>query len=184
MEQFTLVPSAPISHQVELYTARFFVQGLISGPFKRTSDLLNRAENDFLRIDCATIAPVGQSADPRPLSTPLMLVRAQVHFVADAPVPPEGEGTAGAQQAAAFPREYFVQKIAHPCYAFTETFVIFGHCHLLEGANIEQYLKGHDTFVPLTRATIYLVTRSDSPWQRDLVLINKERLEVMYLTDE
>ena len=98
MEPFSLVPSAPISHQVELYTARFFVQGTISGPFKRTSDLLNRKDTSFVRVDSATIAPVGQAVDTKPMSTPLMVIRSQIHFAAGVSGPQQGSENAAAEQ--------------------------------------------------------------------------------------
>ena len=39
-------------------------------------------------------------------------------------------------------------------------------------------------FVPIAGASIYMVTRSDVSWQRSVVIVNKEKLEVIYLIEE
>jgi hypothetical protein len=179
MDNYTLIPSTPISHNVEVYTARFLVQGKISGSYRRTSDLLNRKDDDFLIVNEASISPVGQGTDAQKISTPLMLARHGIHFVSLSPAPPDSEG--GSPNTQSLPREFLVSKLIFPCYILTDTYVIHGRCHLLEGATLGQYLEQGEAFIPITQPTIYLAARVSSSWQRELVIVNKEKIEVAYL---
>jgi hypothetical protein len=181
MDTFSFVPSAPISHNVELYSARFLVQGAISGPFKRTSDLLNHRERRYVTVDGATITPVGQQSEGRKLSTSLMMSKGHIHVAATAPQEPSPQSQ---PQAPGPPnREFYVQKTIFPCYALTDTYIIFGQCHLRQGTNLETLLELSDTFVPITNPTVSLLGRPSASWKRELVLVNKEALEVMYLVE-
>ena len=188
MDSFSFVPSSPISHNVELYTARLLVQGMITGPFKRTSDLLNHRESKFVMVEDAALTPVGQQGELRKLSTAVMMRKNLIQIAAAA--------GAGAQQASspaggatrtgpsgAASREFFVQKNSSPCYVLTDTYVIFGQCYLRQGTNLQTLLEMGDDFLPITNPTISLLARPNAPWRRDLVLVNKETLEVMYLVD-
>ncbi len=181
MDHSTSAPFGPMSHNVELYTARLFIQGSISGSFKRTSDLINRRDKDFFTVLNAGVTPLGQtSATASRVSTPVMVGRDHVQFVATAPQQTQGKsgGTASSPG-----REYYVQKTPHPCYALTDTFIIYGHCHLLSGTTLENLLTIPDPFIPLTKATIYLIARPNASWQRELVVVNKAKLEVIYLVE-
>lgn len=181
MDEYTAMPAGPISHSVELYTARLFIQGSISGPFKRTSDLINRRDRDFFTVNGATVTPLGQaSTTPQKIVAPVQVGRDHIQFVATSPQQASqspGQGGPGPG------REYYVHKQAVGCYALTDTFIIHGQCHLLSGTTIETLLQGHDPFIPITKATIYLIVRPNAPWQRELVVVNKEKLEVIYSTE-
>lgn len=181
MDQYTSVSSGPINHNVELYTARLFIQGSITGTFKRTSDLINRRDKDFFSVTNAGLTPLGQaSATANKVDMPVMVSRDHVHFVATAPQsnPTQGAGTSPTPG-----RENYIQKTVHPCYALTDTFIIYGHCHLLIGTGLENLLAVPDPFIPLTKATIYLIARPTASWQRDLVVVNKAKLEALYLVN-
>lgn len=182
MDTFTFVPTAPISHNVEMYTERFLVQGVISGPFKRTSDLLNHREHSFIAVEQASILPLGQQADPSQLSTPVMISKRHLHLVATAPYALEPQPQ-GATPAGGSGREFFVQKTSYACYALTDTFVIFGQCHLRQGTDLQVLLELGDPFLPITNTTVSLLARQNAIWKRDLVLVNKENIEVMYLDE-
>ena len=174
-----------ISHDVELYTSRLLVQGSISGPFKRLSDLVNQREQDYLTVEDAAISALAQSANLKKLGMPVMIGRSHVHFVtvaSEPQAPPGPDQPTGTGQSA--PREFYVQKLVLPCYALTDTFVIFGHCYLLKGATLQNLLDLSNTFVPLTKATIYMVSQPNISWKRNVVIVNKEQLEVMYLADK
>jgi hypothetical protein len=80
-------------------------------------------------------------------------------------------------------REFFVQKNSSPCYVLTDTFVIHGQCYLRQGTNLQTLLEMGDDFFPITNPTISLLARPNAPWRRDLVLVNKEKLEVIYLVE-
>lgn len=179
MDQSTSIPAGATSHNVELYTARLFIQGTIFGTFKRTSDLINRGDRDFFTVINAGLTPLGQtSVTTNRVATPVMVGRDHVHFVAIAPqVTPGQQGSAANTPG----REQYVLKSPLPCYALTDTFIIYGHCHLLSGTSLENLLAIPDPFIPLTKATIYLIARPTAAWQRDLVVVNKTRLEVIYL---
>ncbi len=187
MQEYSVVPSGPISHSVELYTARLFIQGSISGPFKRTSDLLNRRDRDFFNVSGALVTPLGQTnATPQKIAAPVQVGRDHIHFVATIPRQSEQsqQPQAPGQTRSLGPgREYYVHKQAVNCYALTDTFIIHGQCHLLPDATLESLLQVHDAFIPITRATIYLIARPNSPWQRELVVVNKEKIEVIYPTE-
>lgn len=184
MDHFISGPSGPTSHSVELYTAQFFIQGSISGPFKRTSDLINRRDKDFFAVLNAGLTPLGQaSATTNKVATPVMVGRDHVQFVATASQPSQTAQGQPPGSAASQGREYYIQKMSHACYALTDTFIIYGHCHLLSGTTLENLLVIPDPFIPLTKATIYLVARPNASWQRDLVVVNKAKLEVIYLVE-
>jgi|SRR5687767_5778509 len=179
MDNYTFIPSAPIGHNVEVYTARYLVQGSISGPYRRTSDLLNRKDDNFLTVDGASITPVGQNAEGQKISTPLMLGRHSIHFVSLSPVSPDNDENASTPQS--LPREFFISKRIFPCYVLTDTYLIHGRCHLLEGATLGHYLEKGEDFIPITKPTIFLAARPTITWQRDLVIVNKEKIEVAYV---
>ena len=180
MDLFSTTPPEAIAHSVELYTRRFLIQGTIHGPFKRTTDMMNRREPAFLLVRDASITPIGQT-EPKKRSTPIMVRRSQVQF---ASIIPQDTGTSALSQSmAGGPREYAVKKVPHPCYALTDVFVVHGFCHLLEGSKLDNLLEAPDMFIPLTGATIYLVARPATSWKRDLVIVNKEYIEVMYLAE-
>ncbi|HKP51408.1 MAG TPA: hypothetical protein VJ183_02020 [Chloroflexia bacterium] len=182
MDSFTFLPS-PISHSVELYTTRLLVQGLITGPFKRISDLLNHRESHFAMVDQAALMPLGQQVEARKLTTSIMMNKGNIHLVAATPqARPPGEGAQPGTKAGEG-REFYVQKDIYPCYALTDTFVIHGHCHVRQGTNLQTFLEVGDIFLPITNPTISLLVRPNAPWKRDLVLVNKEKLEVMYLVE-
>lgn len=184
MDNYSFVPAAPISHSVELYTARFLVQGAISGPFKRMSDLFNQRETAFLAVDEAMLTPMGQQAEARKLTTPIMMRKDHIHIVAPAPEPPASQGQdTGKEATAPSTREFYVQKNSSPCYVLTDTFVIHGECHLRLGTDLKTLLEVGDAFLPITNSVISLLGRPNTPWRRDLVLVNKQKLEVMYLLD-
>ena len=172
------------THNVELYTARFFVQGTISGPFKRTSDLVNFKNQSFFIVQDASITNLGQAGEPRKLSTPLIVGRSHIHLVAIAPQEtPAQEQPASAHGPGTAPttgREFFVSKTPVSCYGLTDTFIIHGTSHLLQGTTLEKFIEMGDTFVPLTNVTVYLAARPTNPWRRDLVIVNKNKLEVFY----
>ncbi len=181
MEEYSAVPSGPISHNVELYTARLFIQGSISGPFKRTSDLINRRDRDFFTVDSATITALGQAnTTPQKIPTPVQVGRDHIQFVATTPQPTQQPQAPSQTQGLSPGREYYVHKRAVPCYALTDTFIIYGQCHLHTGATLESLLQVHAPFIPMTKATVYLIVRPNTPWQRELVVVNKEKLEVFY----
>ncbi len=182
MDSFTFVPSAPISHNVELYTARFLVQGSISGPFKRTSDLLNQREGHFVKVDQAALTPLGQQSELRKFTTPIMVTKSHLHLVA---ISPQGPG-AQVQETQShvtghLNREFYIQKTSFPCCAITDALVVQGECHLRRDTDLQILLASGDVFFPITNSVITLVGRSNAPWRRELVLINKEQLEAMYL---
>jgi len=112
-----------------------------------------------------------------------MMNKGNIHMVAAAPqARPPGEGAQpGAKGSEG--REFYVQKDVYPCYALTDTFVIHGQCHVRQGTNLQTFLEVGDIFLPITNPTISLLARPNAPWRRDLVLINKEKLEVMYLVE-
>lgn len=177
-------PLGQITHNVELYTARFFVQGTISGPFRRTSDLVNLKDRGFFIVQDASITNLGQAGEPRKLATPLIVGRSHIHFVAIAQQEPPAQdrpASGGGQGAAPTTgREFFVPKTPVPCYGLTDTFIIHGTSHLLQGTTLESFIEMGDTFVPLTNVTVYLAARPTNPWRRDLVIVNKNKLEVFY----
>lgn len=179
MDSASLPSQGPISHQVELYTARFFVQGAISGPFKRTSDLVNRKDRTVLSVAGAVITPLGQAAEPQRLGAPLIVRRSHIHFVASIPK----ETPTAPQTASPTGGEYYVQKAQYPCYALTDTFALYGLCHLHNDTSLATFMEMGEAFIPLTNVTIYLVARSNAPWRRDLVIVNKEQIEMIYLAE-
>ena len=177
MQPFAPEIPGPYNHSVEIYTDGLYVLGTLSGPFKRVTDLINRRDEEYLLVYEAGITPVGQAASPRKLSTPVLVGRSHVHIIASNP-------SSGAQgQEGAVAREFYVPKAPVPCYALTDTFAVYGTAHLLQGATLDSFLRVGDTFVPITGATIYLNSMPGTPWQRELVVLNKAKVQVMYALD-
>ena len=54
-------------------------------------------------------------------------------------------------------------------------------CYLLEGSSLENLIEVADFFLPLTNATFYLGNSSAASMQRELVIVNKEKVQAMYL---
>jgi hypothetical protein len=183
MDSSILIPDAlHFDHHVEVYTARFLVRGNISGAYRRTSDLLNSRDDNFLIVDNPLISSPTQSGGPRQLTSSLMLGRHAIHFVSLAPDAPDeaAENLTTTQNLA---RETFIAKRAQPCYIFTDTYIIHGTCHLVPDLTLKQYLELDATFISITQPTIYLAAHTSTSWQRELVIANKEKIEGMYLQE-
>lgn len=207
MDPFSPLSTSSLNiHSLEIYTASLNIQGNATGPFRRSSDLVNRKDREYIVLQEARMAPLGRQPNPTPLSTPLTVARKHVHLVAVQPQPePDyvsgglnsgnlstaslssgslssgnlSTGNLGGGKAGG--REFVVRKTPTPCYVLTGTYAVLGMCHLIEGSTVENLLDISDFFLALTGVTIHLLAVSASPLQRDLVLINKEHIHAMYL---
>src|SRR5687768_2211172 len=185
MDDLTYAPSALHVHDIELYTARFYIEGEITGPFKRMSDLMNRRDVGYISVHGAVVAPLEQTSQPKRFEMPISVGKSHMHFASSPETPAAPAKPQTMQRGIAIGREFYVQKTPYPCYALTDTFVIRGQCFLNEGVTLQSLLDRSDIlFVPITDASIYLVTRPNISWQRNLVIVNKEKIEVIYLTEE
>ena len=112
-----------------------------------------------------------------------MIGRARLHFAVEVPPPnqPPRERT-GQTTDELYGREAFVRKNNYPCFAITGTYAIYGYCHLHADTALENLLRGIDKFIPITKATIYMVAHTNISWQRDVVIVNRNMLSAMYLT--
>ena len=182
MDNFTTMGA--VSHRLELYTESLLIQGAAHGPFKRATDLLNRGELQFISVHKGTITALGQPISQKIMDSPIMVSTNRIHFAVDAdaadmsPAKPAGPG------AVPFGREFYIPKNSRPCYAITSVYVIFGYCHLLHDATLENVLRGNDTFLPITQATIYLAARPSVSWQREVAIVNRGALTAMYLVNQ
>lgn len=170
-----------ISHRLELYTDTMVIQGSVHGPFKRVTDLLNRGDQDFLAVHKATITPLGQPPSQKVLDSPVMLARPAIHLAVDLDATDAGFAAPPASAAPPMGRESYIRKRPFPCYAITSTYVVYGHCHLLQDAHLENMLRGADMFLPLTQATMYLVARPSVTWQRPVAIVSRSALTAMYI---
>ena len=185
MDDFTLVPKGPISHRVEVYTSGFLIEGSISGPFERVSDLVNRGDSDYLSVHDGSILPLGKSAEARMFMPSMVVNRTHVHFVATAPREGETPQSEASQTntGSLASHAFYVPKTSLPCYAFTDIFVIYGYCYLHSGSTLQNLLDKQGIFMPITDAMIYPVAQPNVSWKRSLVLVNKGKLEVVYLLE-
>ncbi len=179
MDSLSDAASDLIVHNVEIYTARLFTQGNVSGPFKRISDLMNRRDAELMTVRDAAVTPLGQPGAASKVQTPILVGRSHIHFVS---LTSSSPAVAGGK--ASTSGELVVEKVRVPCYALTDAFIIYGYCHLLKGATLEDLLNMSATFIPFTKATIYLASKPTAPWQREVVIANKEKLEAIYLADK
>ena len=171
-----------VSHKLELYTEHLIVSGTVTTPFKRVSDVLNKGGSQFLQVDDATITPLGKPPDQKPVEGPVMVGLDHLHFVVEAlrkkqPVQQPARTSDDLEV-----RSAYVQKDHYPCFAITGTYAIYGYCYLQPGSTLDSLLRGRNSYVPITKATLYLVGDSESSWQRDLVVINRNMISAMYLT--
>ena len=164
-------------HMLEIYTDRLLIQGSVSLPFRRATEIMNNADRDFLTIDGARIAPLVQPAQMSgPHAVPTLVRRLQVCYVATATEPgqskPTGQEFAG------------VHKVPTPCYGFVGPFVFHAHLHLRPGSQLFEVLEtGQEQFIPLTGATVYLIERPDiPPRQHEVIILNRGRLDAIYLS--
>jgi len=173
-----------VSHKIELYTDHLVIQGTVLAPFRRTTDLLNQGETEFIAVQDALITPLGQQPGQRPIEGQVMIGRSRLHFAVE--VPPEEVSDAqertGRTTDDLYGRESYVKKNNFPCFAITGTFAIYGYCHLRPDTTLENLLRGVDIFIPITKATIYMVSHTNITWQRELVVVNRKMLSAMYLT--
>jgi hypothetical protein len=178
MDSFSPLTTSNLNiHNLEVYTANLVIQGNASGPFRRATDLVNRKDRDYMMLQEARLTPIGRQPNPNVLTTPLMVARQHTHLVALGPQPEPEHTTSGLGQV----RESGVRKVAYPCYMFTEVYVVVGQCHLVEGSTLENLLAVSELFVPITNVTLYINSLPNAPLQRDLVIINKEKIQAMYL---
>jgi hypothetical protein len=208
MDSYGTTDTSLNSHQVEIYTANLFIHGNMLGPFTRTADLINRRDFDNFHVQDVSMASLGYSASPRQIGHPLIVARSHIHMVAvfateentsdpmlSGPLTsssltssslnsgsltsPLTGGLSGRLTKPTF-HEHRPMRVARPCFAFTSSFVISGLCHLMEGTTIEQLLDGQNIFFHLTQVTAYLTSQPNSPWRRDLVMINKNQIQAVY----
>jgi hypothetical protein len=178
MDSFSPLTTSNLNiHHLEVFTANLIIQGDSTGQFRRASDLVNRKDRDYILMENARITQLGRQANANPLTTQLMVARQHVHFVALPPQPEPENTTGGLGQ----PRESGVRKIAYPCFMLTDTYVIVGQCHMVEGGTLENLMAISELFLPLTAATVYISSMPNTPMPRDLVIISKEKIQAMYL---
>jgi len=170
------------SHKLELYTQHLLIGGNIRSAFKRITDLLNKGDSEFLKVEEALITPLGKPPAQRPVEGAVMVSLEHLHFVVEALQRKLGSEAAGGQADDLETRSAYVRKDHHPCFALTGTYAIHGYCYLHPGTTLDSLLHGHDTFMPITKATIYLVSDTKSTWSRDLLVINRKMISAMYLT--
>jgi len=178
MDDFSPLTTSSLNiHHLEIFTPNLVIQGDATGSFRRATDLVNRKDRDYMLLDGARITPLGRQANPTPLATPLMVARQHVHMVALAPQP-EPEDTTGSLGQF---RESAVHKIPYPCYMLTDIYVVVGEVHIVEDSTLENLMAMSDLFLPITKATVYINSMPNNPLSRDLVIINKEKIQAMYL---
>jgi hypothetical protein len=208
MDNFSLLTTSNlVIHSLEIFTSSLAIQGNATGPFGRASDLVNRKDRDHIILQEARVTPLGRQPNPAPLTTPLIVARQHVHLVALAPQS-DAEATGGLTSgtlasgglssggltsgtlasgtlasgglAGRF-RESGVRKYPVPGYILTDVYVVVCQCHLIEGGTLEGLLDVSDLFIATTNAAIYINSAPAAPLQRDLVIINKEKIQAMYL---
>jgi hypothetical protein len=185
MEDLAFAQAALHVHSLEIYSARFYIEGEVTAPFKRMSDLLNRREANYLSVQGAVVAPLDQASQPKRFEMPISVGKSHIHFASPPEMPGADPKPDAPQRGIPIGREFYVQKIPFPCYVLTDTFVIHGQCYFNEGVTLQSLLDRPDMlFLPITDAVIYMVARPNISWQRNLVIVNKEKIEVIYLTDE
>jgi hypothetical protein len=178
MDDFSPLTTSNLNiHPLEIFTPNLVIQGNSTGPYRRSSDLVNRKDRDYILLDGARITPLGRQANMTPLDTQLMVARQHVHLVALA-AQSEPEDTTG--NLGQF-RPSGVHKIPHPCYMLTEVYVLLGEVYMVEASTLENLLAVSELFLPMTNVTVYINSMPNNPLQRDLVLINKDQIQAMYL---
>lgn len=190
--------TGPLGHDVELYTGRIIVEGTILGPYRLINDYLNERDEGFVKVEDATITLLGAAGSMQKIPSPVKVGRHQLHLVAQGqqsppplsdyhariatgPLDRSRTGPLGHSPTGPL-GESLVQKLSFPCYALTSAFIIYGNCQMHQGSTLKDLLESDDLFVPVTQATVYLLAASSSSWKRDLVLVCKEQIQVMYLT--
>ena len=171
-----------VSHKLELYTQHLIVSGTVKTSFKRISDVLNKGDNQFLKVEDALITPFGKPPTQKPVAGPVMVSLDHLHFVVEALRKKQAVQQTARTSDDLEVRSAYVQKDHHPCFAITGTYAIYGFCYLQPGSTLDSLLRGRNTYVPITKATLYLVGDSESSWERDLVVINRNMISAMYLT--
>ncbi|HMA36381.1 MAG TPA: hypothetical protein VKY74_18135 [Chloroflexia bacterium] len=164
------------THPIELFTEHVVVQGTVTLPFRRVTEILNSAERDFVTVDGGTIAPLVHPAQlSGPNRVPTLVRRVQIRYAATY-TDPHRVKPPGVEFAA-------VQKVPTACYGFLGPFVFHAHLHMRAGSVLFDFLQlGGDQFLPLTQATVYLVDHPDlPPRQHEVIIINRLFLDVMYL---
>jgi hypothetical protein len=199
MDHYPLPSNTQKSHPVELYTDTLFVRGTITGPFERTSDLINRWDRDYLPVHDVALAPLGETANPKQISQAIFVPRPRIHFLAASPTAENTSEQAERNAVTASParsrlaaavenrpparREFHVPMVTRACHVFTSVFVISALCHMREGSTVEKILEAQEDFFPLTKAMIYPQLYPNLLWRRDLVLVNKALLQAIYTID-
>jgi hypothetical protein len=171
-----------VSHKLELYTQHLLVSGTVTTPFKRVSDALNKGDSQFLHVDDAVITPLGKPPAQKPIEGPAMVSLDHLHFVVEALRKKQVVQQSGRMSDDLEARSAYVQKDHYPCFAITGTYAITGYCYLQPGSTLDSLLRGRDTYVPITKATLHLVADTESSWTRELVVINRNMISAMYLT--
>lgn len=173
-----------ISHRLEFYTDTLLITGAVHGPFKRATDLMNRGDEEFIAVHKGTITALGQPASQKVMDSPIMVSRKRIHFTVDADAADMTPADPTRPGGVPFGREQYVHKNRRPCYAITGVYVIYGYCHLLQDVTLESLLRGTEKYIPITKATIYLVARPNVSWQREVAIVNREALTSMYLVPQ
>src|SRR6266550_351514 len=128
MDNFAPLTTSSLNiHALEIYTSNLAIRGNTTGPYRRSSDLLNRKDRDYIILQNASITPLNRQPGPTSLSTPLLVARQHIHLVSLSAQPEPEHTTSGLGQY----REPAVRKTPVPCCMMTDVYVIMGQCHLL-----------------------------------------------------
>src|SRR5947199_4291850 len=138
MDDISITASQRVTHRLELYTANRLINGSISAPFKRTSDMLNRKDRNFFTAEDVIVTPLSQPATTNRLDAPVTVGRSHIHLVAPAP----GSNARAQMPGNTTPRlgEYHVKKMPFACPVLSGVCSIHGYCYMVRGGALETWL--------------------------------------------
>lgn len=149
-----------------LYTDSFVIRGSLATRYRRLSDVLNLADEDFLVLSDATMESLGGRAGRHEAPNAQVNLAAVLFAV-------------GGEVVEASP-ELRTAKVAETTLVSIPPFSVTGRIHLLPERRIEEALRElHGRFLPVTDATYWSDVLGEAPATAPMVAVNHALAQIL-----
>jgi hypothetical protein len=164
--------------EIEVFTDTHVITGRVRTAQGRLSDTLNYELPHVLVLTETTSKPLEKAEEPGVAGGFVHINTMSIAFAV-----PHGPEPA-LEERRQFSSFEYVEKERHKAVVRVPPFSFEGYLHLPRGNDVERSLwQLTPSFVPLTDAKVTLKDQGEVTWQRDVVILNRRKAQIM-LPDE